>query len=300
MAETDSDNDQTADCNDGCDNDPNKTAVGQCGCGVADTDSDNDQTPDCTDGCDDDPLKTAAGACGCGVADTDSDTDQTPDCIDGCDNDPLKTAAGACGCGVADTNGDGDVSPDCTDGCDNDPKAPTDVRFEPGVNAVVITATDASGNVATCETSVVVTGLDHFAIECPETLTLSAAADLCGARGPLEAELVASCRERMPVASDADSFPVGPSEVVFAVDEGPGRVATCTTRLVVTDEVIPEIDCDAPKMDRTAQLVGDTARGSWEGGAWAFATDLSYLCSRRPPSPSPTATRPRAESTGAG
>jgi hypothetical protein len=50
-----------------CLNDPSKTAEGACGCGAADTDSDGDQTPDCEDDCKDDPNKTSPGLCGCGM-----------------------------------------------------------------------------------------------------------------------------------------------------------------------------------------------------------------------------------------
>jgi len=70
---------------------------------VADTDTDSDGTADCNDGCPTDPLKTAAGICGCGVADTDSDGDLTADCNDGCPSDPNKIAPGVCGCGVPET-----------------------------------------------------------------------------------------------------------------------------------------------------------------------------------------------------
>jgi len=55
-----------------------------CGCGVPDTDSDNDQTPDCVDGCPNDTYKTAPGVCGCGVPDTGVDADGIPDCEDHC------------------------------------------------------------------------------------------------------------------------------------------------------------------------------------------------------------------------
>jgi hypothetical protein len=79
----DGDGDGTIDACDGCPNDPNKIAPGQCGCGVPDTDSDGDGTANCNDGCPNDPNKTAPGLCGCGVADTDSDGDGTPDCNDG-------------------------------------------------------------------------------------------------------------------------------------------------------------------------------------------------------------------------
>ncbi|MEW6427697.1 MAG: CFI-box-CTERM domain-containing protein [Thermodesulfobacteriota bacterium] len=120
VADTDTDVDGTADCNDGCPADATKIAAGQCGCGVADTDSDGDGTADCVDGCPADVAKTAAGQCGCGVADTDSDGDGTADCVDGCPADVAKTAAGQCGCGVADTDSDGDGTADCNDGCPAD------------------------------------------------------------------------------------------------------------------------------------------------------------------------------------
>ena len=115
--DTDDDNDGTLDVNDGCPNDPNKTAPGQCGCGVPDTDSDSDGTANCIDGCPNDPNKIAPGQCGCGVAETDSDLDGTPNCIDGCPNDPNKVAPGDCGCGVADEDDDADFITDCFDNC---------------------------------------------------------------------------------------------------------------------------------------------------------------------------------------
>jgi len=90
---------------DQCPNDPNKTAPGQCGCGVPDTDTDGDGTADCNDLCPNDPNKIAPGVCGCGHPDTDTDHDGTLDCNDLCPNDPNKTAPGLCGCGVPDIPG---------------------------------------------------------------------------------------------------------------------------------------------------------------------------------------------------
>jgi hypothetical protein len=54
-----------------CPNDPNKTAPGVCGCGVADTDGDGDGTPDCNDVCPTDNQKSDRGVCGCGFLDGD-------------------------------------------------------------------------------------------------------------------------------------------------------------------------------------------------------------------------------------
>jgi hypothetical protein len=121
VADTDSDNDGTADCLDLCPADSNKTAAGICGCGVSDADSDGDGTADCNDGCPADGGKTAAGICGCGVADTDSDADGTANCNDACAADPNKTALGQCGCGVADTDSDNDGTANCNDGCPANP-----------------------------------------------------------------------------------------------------------------------------------------------------------------------------------
>lgn len=82
FAQIDADGDGVGDAVDGCPNDANKTAPGQCGCGNADTDSDGDGTSDCTDGCPADALKVAAGACGCGVPDADANGNGVPDCLD--------------------------------------------------------------------------------------------------------------------------------------------------------------------------------------------------------------------------
>jgi hypothetical protein len=70
---------------DGCPVDPLKQSPGICGCGIVDTDSDSDGTADCVDGCPDDPSKTAqfgapGNRCGCGYPETDADGDGVPDC----------------------------------------------------------------------------------------------------------------------------------------------------------------------------------------------------------------------------
>jgi hypothetical protein len=81
------------------------------------SDSDGDGVSDACDGCPADPNKTAPGACGCGVADNDSDADGTPDCLDGCPLDSGKTAPGVCGCGTPDIDSDNDTVLDCNDAC---------------------------------------------------------------------------------------------------------------------------------------------------------------------------------------
>ncbi|RMF78009.1 MAG: hypothetical protein D6744_10585 [Planctomycetota bacterium] len=48
----------------------------------ASADRDGDGTPDADDGCPDDPQKTAPGDCGCGVADVDADENGVSDCLE--------------------------------------------------------------------------------------------------------------------------------------------------------------------------------------------------------------------------
>jgi hypothetical protein len=138
---TDTDNDGTPNCSDGCPNDPLKIAPGQCGCGFAETDTDNDGTADCNDGCPNDPAKIAPGQCGCGIADTDTDGDGTANCNDGCPNDPAKIAPGQCGCGVADTDTDGDGTANCNDGCPTDP-----AKITPGQCGCGVPDLDSDGD----------------------------------------------------------------------------------------------------------------------------------------------------------
>lgn len=144
----DSDGDGTADCDDECVNDPEKTAPGVCGCHNADTDTDGDGTPDCNDSCSDDPEKTAPGVCGCGVPDDDTDEDGIPDCDDGCSADPDKTVPGACGCGVPDFDFDGDGFADCEN--------------QPPIARCVDVVIDAGG---ACEASVNVGAVDGGAFD---------------------------------------------------------------------------------------------------------------------------------------
>ena len=71
-----------ADCNDGDACTQDQCTNGTCS-NVA-PDGDGDGTPDCTDGCVSDPDKTATGICGCGIADDDNDGDGVADCSDAC------------------------------------------------------------------------------------------------------------------------------------------------------------------------------------------------------------------------
>ncbi|MFQ5424860.1 MAG: thrombospondin type 3 repeat-containing protein [Phycisphaerae bacterium] len=83
----DTDGDGTADCNDGCPNDPNKIAPGVCGCGTPDTDTDSDGVADCNDNCPAVANADQADSDGNGVGDV-------------CEPPPAGQPANDCGGGV--------------------------------------------------------------------------------------------------------------------------------------------------------------------------------------------------------
>ena len=139
-AGTDTDGDGVDDCDDGCPEDPFKSAPGDCGCGVEDLDSDKDGVADCNDGCPTDPTKTSPGDCGCNASDADGDG--VDDCVDNCPDDPNKTDPGACGCGNEDTDTDGDGTADCVDNCPDDPD-----KTEPGFCGCGTVDTNVNGDV---------------------------------------------------------------------------------------------------------------------------------------------------------
>jgi len=141
VADTDTDQDGTPDCNDECPDDPNKTEPGSAGCGVAEPDTGKEGEPEVEDQCPDDPNKTEPGECGCGTPDDDTDGDGTPDCNDICPKDANKLLPGVCGCGTPDDDTDGDGTPDCNDNCLNDPS-----KVLPGVCGCGVPDTDTDGD----------------------------------------------------------------------------------------------------------------------------------------------------------
>ena len=72
-------------------------------------DADGDGAGDACDACDEDPEKTDPGVCGCGVADEDADEDALLDCDDNCPFDANADQADA------DTDGVGDVCDECAE-----------------------------------------------------------------------------------------------------------------------------------------------------------------------------------------
>ena len=82
-------------------------SVGEVSTLIAEADTDEDGTPNCQDACAWSALKITPGVCGCEQPDVDTDNDGVLDCLDRCPADVAKTLPGTCGCGVADVDADG-------------------------------------------------------------------------------------------------------------------------------------------------------------------------------------------------
>jgi len=150
----DGDGDGTCDAQDGCPADPNKTAPGICGCGVADTDTDGDGTADCVDPCPALANIEPGDPCDDGIANTINDQ-YTINCV--CAGTPVAcTVPGDCNDGdpcttddcVANAcvftplpDGDGDGTCDAQDGCPADPN-----KTAPGICGCGVSDADSDSD----------------------------------------------------------------------------------------------------------------------------------------------------------
>jgi len=133
---------------DDCPLDADKTVPGLCGCGIADTDTDQDGTADCVDRCLNDPLKVELGSCGCDHPEPNA-TGITS-CSDECPTSIEKESPGDCGCDTPDTDQDLDQLPDCIDPCPSNPHpaaTPQQSCITPTVDETTTTeSTDGPGH----------------------------------------------------------------------------------------------------------------------------------------------------------
>jgi hypothetical protein len=106
-----------------------------------------------------------------------------------------------------------------------------------------MTAIDKSGNKATCETKVTVTGVDKMKIECAAELNVDAPANFCGYPEAISADVKDVCAADVNVKSASDSFPIGVTNVTFEASNARGDTDTCTTKLTVRDVTAPTITC---------------------------------------------------------
>ena len=114
-------------------------------------DADGDGVFDCVDGCPADPDKVAVGACGCGFPETDTDGDGIPDCVEDCSTevdgtvvaDTVACGSGACGNTTGAITCQGGVAVNSCDPAYGE--VPDDVCTPVGLIITYAVVSDASG-----------------------------------------------------------------------------------------------------------------------------------------------------------
>ena len=121
--------------------------------------------------------------------------------------------------------------------------------FLVGTTTVTCTATDGSGNSATCSFTVTVNDTQPPSITCPANITQSTDPNLCSAIVSYPAPTVSDNCPGVgaPVCSPASGsiFPKGTTTVTCTVSDAASNTSTCSFTITVNDTQPPTITCPA-------------------------------------------------------
>ena len=130
-----------------------------------------------------------------------------------------------------------------TDICDADPTITSDelAIYPLGMTTVTFTATDDSGNSATCTTMVTVEDKTPPEITCPADVTVEQES-AAGTVVSLTATATDICDAAPVITSDELAiYPLGTTTVTFTATDNAGNTASCTTTVTVVDTIAPDI-----------------------------------------------------------
>jgi hypothetical protein len=185
--------------------------------------------------------------------------DVTPPVITCPANVTTNASAGQC-CATGVALGTATATDNCGAGVTNN--APSCIPV--GTNSVVWTATDASGNMATCTQQVVVVDNQLPVINCPADVAVTIPDTMtCACDVPL-GNAIASDNCGVSVVNNAPScIPVGTNFVVWTATDPSGNVSVCTQRVTVatlslSDIRIVAIDANGEDIALTWQTLGST------------------------------------------
>ncbi len=119
--------------------------------------------------------------------------------------------------------------------------------FPVGITTVTNTATDASGNTATCTFTVRVNDTQLPVITCPGNIIVSNTAGQCGANVNFTVTATDNCPgvTVTSVPASGSFFPVGTTTVTSTATDASGNTRTCTFTVKVNDTQLPVITCPA-------------------------------------------------------
>jgi len=125
--------------------------------------------------------------------------------------------------------------------------------FAVGSRLVTCTATDASGNEATCSFRVTVVDIDVPVIACPDDITVGTAPGACFAFVEFAVSATDACDPEVPVFCEApwgpvesgDAFPIGTTKITCVARDHSRNVATCSFNVTVEDREPPVLSTRA-------------------------------------------------------
>jgi Bacterial lectin/HYR domain/Secretion system C-terminal sorting domain/Ricin-type beta-trefoil lectin domain-like/SprB repeat/Lectin C-type domain len=119
--------------------------------------------------------------------------------------------------------------------------------FPVGVSTLTFTATDASGNTATCSSTVIVTDNEKPVVTCPSNIAVNNTAGTCGAMVNFTISATDNCAftSNLVGSASGSTFPVGVTNNVFSATDASNNTATCSFSVTVTDNEKPTITAPA-------------------------------------------------------
>jgi len=148
---------------------------------------------------------------------------------------------------------------------------PSGAFFPLGTSTVVLKATDQGGNSATCSFKVIVRDVQPPSISCPADIVKNAdpyscvaltffnvaASDFCS---PVNISAINPVVPVSPLSQVSTNlytsyafFPVGVSTIVYKASDAAGNTNTCSFKVTVTDNQVPQLTCKPATVSLNAQ-----------------------------------------------
>jgi gliding motility-associated-like protein len=169
-------------------------------------------------------------------------TDKILPTIKGCPTNITVNAGGSCDAIATWTAPT--FTDNCTGGTLTSTKSPG-ASFSKGNTVVTYTATDASGNTATCSFTVTVNDKASPVITgCPSDIIMNAGNGCNAVVNWTPPGFTDNCPGATIVSSKepGTSFPVGPTTVTYRLTDASGNIATCSFKVTVVDKTPPVLN----------------------------------------------------------
>jgi cysteine-rich repeat protein len=112
-----------------------------------------------------------------------------------------------------------------------------------GTTPVVFTATDSSGNQASCDTSVTVNDTTAPGLACPAPMVAECTSNSQAVVDPVPAAGSDACSGSLDSDLGPSSYPLGTTPVTYTAQDPAGNQTSCATSVTVQDTLAPSITC---------------------------------------------------------